>query len=256
MAYTKTASSLLNPVVPNKYKYNGKEEQEMPGKWLDYGARFYDTQLGRWHSVDPLAEKYKSISPFVYCIDNPLKFVDTDGRKIKFAPGTSDPFKKDFSTAVNALNAHKAGGILASLEKSSKVYYISEASGKISSFDGKNTIYWAPREMLLTNNGVSLSPTTILNHEADHANQNDKHPDQQISDQEEVPDYSNKEEKRVITGSEQETAKKMGEIKDGEVTRTDHGGTLYKTDSPTSTEPIDIPIVSEKKEEKNDTEKK
>ncbi len=60
----------------------------------------------------------------------------------------------------------------------------------------------------------------------------------------------------MITGSEQETAKKMGEIKDGEVTRTDHGGTLYQTDSPTSTEPIDIPIVNAKKEEKNDTEKK
>jgi len=207
--------------------------------------------------VDPLAEKYKNISPYVYCINNPLKFIDSDGRKIKFAPGVSEQFKKDFSTAIKTLNAHKVGGILQSLEKSSKVYYISETSGTVSNFDGKNTINWAPRQMLLTNNGISLSPTTILNHEADHANQNDKNPEQQKNDHlQEVPNYGNKEEERVVTGSEQETAKKMGEIKDGEVTRTDHGGTLYKTDSPTSTEMINIPTVSVKKEEKNDPEKK
>jgi RHS repeat-associated protein len=82
MSYTKSSSSLLNPVVPNKYKYNGKEEQEMPGKWLDYGARFYDPALGRWTTKDPLCEDggQESVTPYGYVFNDPIKHYDPDGR--------------------------------------------------------------------------------------------------------------------------------------------------------------------------------
>ena len=66
------------------YKYNGKELDTKAGlNWYDYGARHYDAVLGRWHVVDPLAEKYYSSSPFVYCNNNPVRFIDPVGCDVK-----------------------------------------------------------------------------------------------------------------------------------------------------------------------------
>ena len=80
-----------------KRKYNGKEFDNMHGlNTYDYGARQYNPVTARWDRMDPLAEKYSDVSPYVYCLNNPVKNIDPDGNKVYlFAtklPGTHVPF--------------------------------------------------------------------------------------------------------------------------------------------------------------------
>ena len=70
-----TAGASLQP-----YRFNGKESQKFAGlPYLDYGARYYHPLSSRWTTMDPMAEKYYSVSPYAFCSGNPVNFVDVDG---------------------------------------------------------------------------------------------------------------------------------------------------------------------------------
>jgi RHS repeat-associated protein len=67
---------------PHRFTFNGKEsdsEVKGEGNSLDFGARVYDSRLGRFLTIDPDNEKFAATSPFVYTYNNPLFFIDKNG---------------------------------------------------------------------------------------------------------------------------------------------------------------------------------
>ena len=63
--------------------YNGKEIQTATGTdYLDYGFRQYDPTAVRWFNVDPMGDKYSSLTPYSSCAGNPISYIDFRGDSI------------------------------------------------------------------------------------------------------------------------------------------------------------------------------
>src|SRR5690606_27841506 len=74
------------------------------GSGYDFGARIYDSRLGRWLSVDPLAEQFPGWTPYNYTMNNPINLIDPDGREpIKPQAGTATGFVKTINTTGTKL---------------------------------------------------------------------------------------------------------------------------------------------------------
>ena len=123
-----------------------------------FGARYMDHELmTMWLSVDPMSDKYPSISPYAYCTWNPVKLVDPDGMEIwinngdgkfKYTAGMSSEGLKGFAKkTVDALNdIYNKGGdegvdLINTLCSSKNIFNIKEQeTDKVSEFNESNTI--------------------------------------------------------------------------------------------------------------------
>ncbi|MFV0482845.1 MAG: RHS repeat-associated core domain-containing protein [Bacteroidales bacterium] len=78
-----------NHVNNTPYLFNGKELDEETGLYY-YGARYYNPRISLWYGVDPLFDKYPSMSPYNYCANNPVMLVDPDGMTWKDTVASND----------------------------------------------------------------------------------------------------------------------------------------------------------------------
>ena len=213
-----------------KYKYGGKELERMHGVDLyDFSARMQDPVLGRFNTMDPMCEKYYSISPYAYCNNNPIMYIDPNGmdiviwyqnergKQVNFIfNGQNEnnaPRNKFVNSVISAYNyniKNGGGNNLKVIVTNAKIKIEIVETDKDNKYvsNNKGLIRFNPNAGLKLDDGNILSPATGLEHEAAHA-VNDK-----FDKQNEKYDskYGTKEEKNVIKGAELETARANGEL--------------------------------------------
>ena len=79
------------------YLFNGKELDEETGLYY-YGARYYDARTSIFLSIDPMAEKYPSWSPYTYAFDNPINYIDPTGMEGEDPPSKAVEVAKKFAS--------------------------------------------------------------------------------------------------------------------------------------------------------------
>jgi RHS repeat-associated protein len=223
-----------------RFKYNGKELDRMHGlDWYDYGARHMDGM--RFTTIDPLAEKYYNISPYAYCANNPLIYLDKDGKKIVMSQNNSQDFNNQYIKAINYLKEHGCSNTIDYLEKSEATIYVIENGPKSQNYThrlpDKNEIGWNAKEGLLTDNGNKLSPAIRLLHELAHQEHKLRNPEKFLEDTKpNNSEYQSADEESIIKNEETQAAILCKEIPDNSISRTDHGGIPFDTTSSTSRE--------------------
>ncbi|MCX6578633.1 MAG: RHS repeat-associated core domain-containing protein, partial [Candidatus Aminicenantes bacterium] len=225
-----------------KQKFSGKEREGYSE--LDYfGARYFDNNSYRFISVDPVINKEEAISNpqlwnlYAYCANNPITHLDSDGRRIEFAEGSSKTFKNHIVQMKAYLNKSPlASKIIRRIEKSKETILIKEAQrGECQNFHSPSkTITINSTEGLKVKggpfNGLIQSPALGYFHELAHAyNFLNDYASYQTNNSIVVENYEDLDEFLVIDQYETRVGNDLGEP-----IRVNHDGELVQVKGPTS----------------------
>lgn len=160
------------------YKFNGKLACHCDGYWAAgrekdeetgmyyYGARYYIPELSIWGSVDPLSDKYPSMSPFMYCAGNPVRLVDPNGMEVEHST-----LKDKLYTSTLRIFSSTFRNQYRILKKSTETYVFQGFSDGSGLKDGEFT---TDGEKLFINYNYSKNEsqgtnwTNHLKHESEH----------------------------------------------------------------------------------------
>jgi RHS repeat-associated protein len=134
-----------------RYSFSGKEKDEETG-YSYFGARYYDSDLSIWLSVDPLADKYPSMSVYMYTAGNPINLLDPDGNYLFGLFGST----KEQREAAKSFQS-KHGGEIVNIHKKSICVSYQQAIGYTKFGSLINEPVMMIREQYFTKNG-SLIP--------------------------------------------------------------------------------------------------
>ena len=166
------ATSVASTSSPNRWHFSGKENQSFLGAGiplLDFGARMYNPAIASWTAADPLSEDYHGVSPYAYCVNSPMTYVDSDGRIIHLANNYAGGIENIARISVTSLGSQ----VISHLIQSNDVYTLnSKLFTTDSGYDSNNlniNYVGNPWRRGLPVDGGSFNSMLAMGHELFHA---------------------------------------------------------------------------------------